>query len=203
MIRYSCILLVLSLLCSPLFSQKTKTGNEKSFSDRITFGGNFGLQFGNATLIDISPNVGYYLRDNVVTGIGLTYKYYRFKDFYKIDNGQYIETYDYKVNMMGGSVFTSYYIKSDFVEILNNIFLHAEYEPLLLKFDEYMMDPYLYDIIVNKRSEWVHSIFVGGGYRQQLGERVFFHILALWNLNESYYTPYENPVIRIGINVGY
>lgn len=90
--------------------------------------------------------------------------------------------YKYSTSIYGGSVFSRYYI-------LDNLFAHGEYEVL--------------------NGEWwygkrfnVTSIFVGGGYSQNLGGRVAANILILWNINESEYSPYRNPIFRAGIGIG-
>ena len=50
-------------------SPKAEKDNEDdgpSLSDRMFFGGNFGLQFGNPTLIDISPLVGFRMTERLL-----------------------------------------------------------------------------------------------------------------------------------------
>jgi hypothetical protein len=47
-----------------------------------------------------------------------------------------------------------------------------------------------------------NSIFVGGGYRQPIGNRVSMDLLILFNLNDSYNSPYSNPIFRLGVGVG-
>ncbi len=54
---------------------------------KLEFGGNFGLQFGDYTLVNISPQVGYKFSKYVSAGLGLGYtyssqKYYTEKDKY-------------------------------------------------------------------------------------------------------------------------
>lgn len=151
--------------------QKELTIKDQPFSERIFFGGNFGLQFGNVTFIDISPLIGYKLTDKLSAGAGITYMYYR----------QRISGWEYSTSIYGGRLFGRYFI-------LDNIFAHAEYEILNLDaFDQ-----------VNKRVD-VTNILIGGGYRQQIGGKAFASITALWNINETAYSPYNNPIIRMGI----
>src|SRR6185369_4201295 len=52
---------------------------EESFWDKIYIGGNFGLEFGTRTIINVSPQIGYRLTDKFVPGIGLTYIYYNYR----------------------------------------------------------------------------------------------------------------------------
>ena len=78
------------------------------------------------------------------------------------------------------------------LKIIENLFAHAEVEVLNMEVPEI----YRY---VRKN---VTSVFLGGGYRQMLGERASVNILFLYNVNESRYSPYRNPVLRIGFGIG-
>jgi hypothetical protein len=147
---------------------------DMSFSERVFFGGNFGLQFGNITFIDISPLVGYRVTDRSAAGAGISYMYYR----------EYFPgIYEFSTSIYGGRLFGRYFI-------LDNIFAHAEYE--VLNLESY------YD----QRRLNVVSLLGGGGYRQHIGGRTFLNAMILWNFNESAYSPYRNPIIRMGINFG-
>ena len=43
--------------------------------ERTLFGGSFGVQFGNVTLINLSPAIAYKLNERVFLGAGFTYQY--------------------------------------------------------------------------------------------------------------------------------
>ena len=45
----------------------------------------------------------------------------------------------------------------------------------------------------------INSVFVGGGYRQPIGNRVAMEFLLLYNINDSYNSPYSNPIFRHGV----
>lgn len=151
---------------------KDKEKNNTDFSDRIFFGGNIGLQIGTITFLDLSPLVGYKITDDFWAGIGGTYQYYRYKSGIT----------EYSDNVYGGRVFARYFV-------LDNVFVHAEYEKLNI--------PSYFTLA--KRIN-VESLFVGGGLRQALSDNLFLDLTILWNLNESPYSPYSNPVIRGGFN---
>ena len=162
-------------------------GDRPAFWDRIFFGGNLGLQFGDLTFVDISPLIGYKLTDQLAVGIGGTYIYYRSRTQFLI-NGQ-PQIFEYKTNIYGGRLFTRYY----FVE---NLFGHAEYEILNLEVPD--------DFIFNKLTRTnITSFFIGGGYRQMLGGRAALELMGLYNLTEEANSPYVNPVIRIGVVAGF
>ena len=74
------------------------------------------------------------------------------------------------------------------------LFAQAEYELLSV---EYFVDP----TTTTRRS--INSLFLGGGLYQQMGGRGFATIAILYNVLETEYSPYSNPVIRIGFGVGF
>ncbi|MBN8702718.1 MAG: hypothetical protein J0M08_06620 [Bacteroidetes bacterium] len=140
---------------------------------KFFIGGNMGMQFGTVTFIDASPAIGYKLTEKLLAGIGGTYIYMR-------DNN-----YSYTNKIYGGRVFGRYLI-------LENIFAHAEYESLNGQWDFY----------TNRRYN-LESVLVGGGYRQRVGANAFMNLMALWNVNDSELSPYQNPIIRVGFGMGF
>ncbi len=139
--------------------------------EKLFFGGGLGLQFGTITQIDVMPLVGYRIAPKLATGLSFTYKYYN----NSINH--------YNSSIYGGGVFARFIA-------FRNFFAHAEYEMLNLK---------IFNQITSEISrEWVESILIGPGYRQPLGAHSFLYIMMLWNLNESYKSPYTNPIFRVG-----
>lgn len=143
-------------------------------------GGNFGLQFGSVTAIDVSPILGYRIKENLALGIGATYQYFR--------DGSYKPTIS--MDVYGGRLFARYYFLSYF-------FLHGEYELINHKKVNIIQG---YSVVTNDRV-WENNLYLGGGYRQLLGEFSSMHISALWNFNQGPYSPYSNPLIRIGFDI--
>lgn len=174
-----CILL--GLVCSAVKAQDStmirKNPLKPRFWDKVYVGGNVGFQFGTVTFAEISPLIGYQFTPKITAGVGITYQYYRYKD----------RTFELKTNVYGARVFGRYFF-TDF------LFAHAEYEYLNLEaFDFYPL----------RRRVDVESILVGGGYLQRFGNgNSGIFVMLLYNLTESAYTPYTNPIIRIGVNVG-
>ena len=75
---------VLLLFSTSLYAQTDSTDHApiakprkdpKPLSEKLVFGGNFGLQLGNYTNITLSPIVGYRVTDDLVLGGGPTYIY--------------------------------------------------------------------------------------------------------------------------------
>lgn len=142
--------------------------------DKVYFGGNLGLQLGTSTFVELSPLAGYRFTEKFSAGVGLTFQYYHYNDGY----------YDLETNVFGGRVFGRYMF-TDY------LFGHVEYEYLNLEaFDFY------------RRRVDVESFLAGGGYMQRLGGNSAVVAMILYNFTESAYTPYQNPIIRIGINIG-
>lgn len=156
--------------------RQTESGRPKRFEkERVFVGGNVGLQFGTATFLDVSPLVGYRITDRFQAGVGCTYQYFRYR----------APAYVFETNVYGARVFSRYF----FVE---NFFAHSEYEVLNLE---------AFDIFPSQRVN-VGSLLAGGGYIQRWGRNSGVMIMILYNFTESYYTPYQNPIIRVGMMFG-
>jgi hypothetical protein len=158
-----------------------KPPRNSDIMSRISFGGYLGLQFGSVTVVDIAPLATYNFTEKIYGGLGLTYMYYK-------DN-RYQPAFS--LSSYGGSVFGGYYIWRD-------LFAHIEYAPL------YIPDYYDYyqSFTQPPKSPWAHDLYLGGGYRQWVGERASVNLMILFNVNETEFSPYSNPIIRIGFGVG-
>ncbi|NCC72181.1 MAG: hypothetical protein EOM06_02195 [Sphingobacteriia bacterium] len=175
--------------------------------DKWLIEGIVGLQFGDVTAIEFSPMIGYKLTDDFVSGIGFTYEYSKYNDFYMDTETGSLS--DRKLNILGGRIFGRYYLSNWLEDILEGLFVHAEFEYLSYtinyqvdangKFVDVFGVPYS----PGKQSVNVPGLLVGGGLSQPIGGRAFANILILYNLNESNETPYRNPVIRIGFGYGF
>ena len=187
------IIVLFNLVTVLSFAQREEDPAVKDlqFNQRLVYGGGFGMQFGNVTLLDFSPTIGYRVSDQLTLGTGISYKYNYIKG-YTLDpnSGRW---YDYNSNIYGGSIWGRYYL-------LQNIFAHVEIEQLRIDYKYTSVSSTEPTMVKNGID--VTSVLVGGGYRQPLGGRVFFNILVLFNLNETDFTPYNNPIIRAGISVG-
>lgn len=170
-----------SLLITALILSTGVACSQEKFADRIFYGGGFGFSAGsNVTNISLSPQVGYWVTQRLLTGFGVTYQYVRFRN---IDSA--IENY-------GWSLFTRYNITRQF-------FTHVEYEQLNFEFftgsnEQTSRDTY-------------NAFLIGAGYSEAIGGRAAFSVTALYNV--LYDTaddpqPYNSPwIIRAGIGVGF
>lgn len=170
------LILFISFLFVSAFSQAQLT----TFRERIVFGGNLGAGFSsNETLVGVAPTVGYRFTERFTAGPGFVYQYYRYKPLS-------IETNNY-----GAKVFGSYQI-NDF------LIAYSEYEWLNLDY----VTTDIYGKLVSRKRINVGTFLVGGGYRQMIGRNSSIDLMLLFNLNETIYSPYSNPVIRIGFGIG-
>ncbi|MCX6266292.1 MAG: hypothetical protein NTW16_02900 [Bacteroidetes bacterium] len=211
------IKLSLILLCSLLYingslaqdtipSLSSKPKRPDSFWRRVNVGGNLGFQAGSVTGITISPEVSIRTVDQLYAGFRFIYQYYYNKNyFYDRVEQKYLP---YKSNVYGGGVYLRYYLSSLFDSFLGNIFAHVEYE-YLSYIQPYVMhpggpieDPFGNQYVQGNTIVEVNSFFVGGGYRQPIGSRVSMDLLILFNLNDTYNSPYSNPIFRLGVGVG-
>jgi hypothetical protein len=180
--------------------------NPDNFWRRVSVGGNLGFQFGSVTGITVAPEIALRTVDNLYFGLRLMYQYYNYKNYYFNDTSN--QFLSYKSSVYGGGVFVRYYLNSLFSNVLGNLFAHVEYEylyynrPYVQTSGGYILDPYGNAFIPGHEVVEVNSFFVGGGYRQQLAGRVSMDLLILFNLNDSFNSPYSNPIFRIGVGVG-
>lgn len=73
----------------------------QSHLSRLTFGGGLGMQFGDYTLINIAPQVGYNVSEKINVGAGVTYSHFS----EKFDHDRYKQTNDY----LGINIFAKFY----------------------------------------------------------------------------------------------
>jgi hypothetical protein len=204
------LLLVLSLFFSSgiTTAQESVQQQKDNFWKRVSVGGYLSFQVGSVTGIVVSPEASVRIVDQLYGGLGLTYQYYWYKNYYKDYGTNPPQYYNYSESVYGGRIFLRYYLRSLFDNFLGNIFAHTEYEYL------YYVLPYKYDphgTIIDlsgnaysqgKESVEISSIFVGGGYSQPIAGRAYLDIMILFNLNDTYNSPYSNPIFRIGFGVG-
>jgi hypothetical protein len=187
-------------------SLSSKPRNPDSFWRRVSVGGNLGFQFGTVTGITIAPEVRVRTVDQLHVGVRFIYQYFYDKNyFYDMKTDEYLA---YKANVLGGSIYLRYYLSSLFDNFVGNIFAHVEYEYLVYN-RPFSQSPTgtivgVDGITYVKGKEMIeyNSFFIGGGYRQPLGNRVSMEMLLLYNINDTYNSPYSNPVFRLGVGVG-
>jgi hypothetical protein len=183
---YKTLLITVTLLLYGLLSPERLDGQQVSkevppLSERIFYGGSFGLQFGSITNIQVSPVVGLWVRPRLTVAVGPEYTYYK-------DPGNATSIY-------GANVYTQFFVIQD----LNNVvklglhygfFAMAEDELLSLKSSFWKDPPF------NSDRFYTNTFMVGGGISQPLGQRSAINLMVLWPLEPPQYGFYSNPEIR-------
>lgn len=173
---------ILQSLCILIFLFSAFAQKEKqSFYERHYIGGDLSLQFGNYTTIQIAPHYGYYLTQRLSAGIGGTYHKYK--------TSKNTPGYQINLNIYGGKIFLRY-------DIIEALYIQAENELLFYKTDMYSSTREMENITS-------HNILGGIAYRQFLSaeSKDNAYIMLLYNFNETIYTPYGNPLLRMGIEI--
>ena len=152
--------------------------DHKPFKDRLFFGGDIGLSFGDVTFINLQPVVGYKFTDKFGAGLGPSYSYVK-------DNRRGA---DYKINAYGGRIFAQYHV-------IPQAMAYTEFN--LINSD--VFDDFSYRW---KRVN-IPAFLVGGGYVEPISESSTLMLMVLWDLENSPYSYTANPIIRVGINIGF
>jgi hypothetical protein len=162
--------LTLQIMC---FGQKEK----REFDTRHYIGGSSGLQFGTVININVAPHYGFYVLPRLSFGIGGSYQYY--------SNASYSPPV--QINIWGGSLFSR-------LDIIDQLYIHGEYQVLTYKTDMFSPLRNIEQIVSN-------NALIGAGYRQLFSDMAkdCAYIMILFNLNDTFDTPYTNPVFRIGL----
>lgn len=155
------------------YSSNKRTGFDKS---KLVFGGGMGLQFGDYTVVNISPQVGYAFSKYITAGAGLGYTYY--KDKYYIGYTKYNDKSSYvSFNLYGDLYPIQYIVFSVQPEISrmwqsldtpsgkndNNEFVPAFLVGGGIRFSG-MTARILYDIVQDDNSPYGDGIFYSVGY---------------------------------------
>jgi hypothetical protein len=173
------ILLVLTSFS--MISGQRKREEPPALRERLFYGGNFGLQFGSITDIQISPVVGIWVMPRVAVAAGPNYRFY--KDWYN------------RTNIYGAKGYIELVVIQDMSTFIpigsgTGLFLHLEDEILSLE-SSVFKDP------SSTGRFSINTALAGGGISQQIGRRSSVNLMVLWALNDSGYEVYSNPEIRI------
>ncbi len=151
---------------------------KKSSNGHFFFGGGIGGGYSTySSYIQLTPIIGYSVSPRFQIGTRLTYLHQWYKDYNNVKYG-----YD----IYGGSLFLRYVF-------WKMIYAQAEYE--ILSVPDYNSPD------ANARRS-VNSLFAGLGFMQPVGGKAFFTVSVLYNFLEDEYSPYGNPLVRVGFGVG-
>ena len=166
-------------------SGQDTSGERPPFSERLFFGGSFGLQFGTITNIEASPVLGLWILPRVAVAAGPSYQYYK-------------DPFD-ATSIYGGRG----YLQLTLIQDLNNIipigvntgiFVQTEYEGLSLERSFWSVVP------DGDRRIYMGTFLAGAGISQPIGRRSSMNFTVLWALSETEYQVYDSPEIRVSFN---
>ena len=187
--RNSFLLLFILLSTCSLFAQEEveeKKGFDKS---KLFYGGNFGLSFGDFTVINVSPQLGYRFNNFFAAGAGVNFQYssIKYRDFY--GNTSYKTSY----GVTGLNVFgRAYPIQYIFLQV------QPEMNYVWGKYKYYDGQP---DQKLN--GELVPSLLLGGGAAIPSGRGSFIAMVQFDVLNNAK-SPYgTRPIYNFGYNIGF
>lgn len=150
--------------------QKKKKERNDDWKEKVTFGGNFQLQFGTFTFIYLSPTIGYIPFEKLNVGVGVIY------NFISLDYGSYGK---YTQSIWGGHSYARYFITDGF-------FVQGQYDML--------RQPNVYSTKADAKT-WVEYMMVGGGFRQPIGNKAALSSTILYNVTPSSLSIYSSRLV--------
>jgi hypothetical protein len=179
-------LILISSLAS--FAQDAPAEERKGFQkEKLFVGGNFGLSFGDYTLINVSPQVGYRFSNFFAAGLGLNAQYVSEKfDYlnppYKLSQG-----------VVGLNVFGRVYP-------IDQIFIQAQPEANYIFGNIKFLDGRS-PSTTKSNAQIIPSLLTGGGVALPSGRGAFI-ISVFYDLLQRPGAPYGNkPIYNFGYNV--
>ncbi|HVG14715.1 MAG TPA: hypothetical protein VM935_07135, partial [Chitinophagaceae bacterium] len=172
-------------------SEELKEEKVKGFQKENLFvGGNFGLTFGNFTLINVSPQIGYRFNRYLAAGTGLNLQYISIKEKYT-DGSLYSKT---SQGVTGLNVFGRVYPIRQFM-----LQVQPEANYVFGKQIFYDSDPRQE---YNLNSEIVPSLLMGGGLVLPSGRGAFI-ASVFYDVLQKENSPYGNrPILNFTYNIG-
>jgi len=184
-------ILLVMLFASLTLSVLAQEEDENSRKGKIFLIPEIWMSFGNSTYIDLAPMVGYHIFDRLVVGLGPHYIYQSVKStpYYPA----------YQSHSFGLKGFTRFSLLTNAeewlpIKLFSELYVQGEYEGLSLE-NEYYVPPY-----TEEGRTMYHGFLVGGGVAQRIGMYNTITFTVLWDVTESYLSPYSNPVFRVGFN---
>lgn len=169
-------------------SVMAQDGDTKGFDkSKLFIGGNFGLAFGYATIINVSPQVGYHFSPMFAAGAGLNYSYYSYTDPYYTN---------YKQSYAGVNIFGRFYpIPQFFVQAQPEVnYIWGSITPQTNGQDQ---PPYKIP------TQFVPSLLLGGGAAIPAGRGAIV-ISVLYDVIQNSWSPYyHQAVYGLGYNIGF
>lgn len=158
------------------FSKKKQNQEKTPFKDKLFFNGGITANFGSYTVLGANPSVGYKITDNFSAGLGGSI-------FYSKVNG--FKPYTF----YGGNVFSKYII-------FESLYLQTEYHMMNVENTITGVATPLGERLT------IPMWYIGGGYRQKIGNNTFAFLQVMWDVIDRPESPYINPNIGGGFSIG-
>jgi hypothetical protein len=165
---------------------------EKGFDkSKLFFGGSFGLAFGNSTLVNVSPQLGYRFNQYLAGGAGINMQYSAFKTEYT--NGQTASREEY--GMAGLNIFGRVYP-------IPQILLQLQPEMNYTWGDLKIYGPPEYTDKLD--GKFVPCMLAGAGGMIPAGRNSGFIVMVQYDLLQNDRSPYgKNVFYSFGFNAGF
>jgi hypothetical protein len=186
------VTMVLTFLTIGLQAQDDAPVEKQGFDrSRLFGGGSFALSFGNITIVNISPQVGYRFSRYFAAGVGVNGQYSSFKTINGYD-GSTLSREEYGV--AGLNIFGRFY---PIPQIILQAQPEANYVWGNVKYydtgEEFKLD-----------GKFVPSLLLGAGGAIPMGNAGAFIIMAQYDVLQNDRTPYGNKVFfSFGYNFGF
>lgn len=191
-------ILIIVLLTTSTFSfaqdEETDETEKKGFQkERLFVGGNFGLTFGNYTLINVSPQIGYRFTKHLAAGVGLNFQYVSLKREDYNGDAYYKTSQGVTGLNVFGRVYPIQYFMFQVQPEMNYIFGK----------EKYFQTSYQNAQEYNLNAEIVPSLLLGGGLVLPSGGRGAFIASLFSDVLQKDNSPYGNrPIINFTYNIG-
>lgn len=150
---------------------------------RIFYGGNLDMAFGMVTQISLSPEVGYRITNRLSAGVGIDYMFV------------YSEEYNFKGSIFGGNVFASFTVIKSLGDLIP--FLGTDMGILIYGQFSYTNMGKFYSVLSGDEPMWIASPMLGLGFQVPIGQRSYMLLSVMYNFDESMYSIYSNPVVKV------
>jgi hypothetical protein len=183
------ILFLMVIFTTKVIAQEEETEEKKGFDkSKLFIGGNFGASFGDYTLINISPQLGYRFSNFFAAGAGLNFIYSSLKSRDYNNNPDYKATY----GVTGLNIFGRIY---PIRQILLQVQPEMNYTWGKYKFYDGQPDYKL-------AKEFVPSLLLGGGAAIPTGNGALMMLLQ-YDVIQRERSPYgTKPFFSIGYTIG-
>lgn len=180
-IGYFCIIIFFFSLNG---TGQTVVEEKPSMKDRIFYGGNFAIQLGTFTDIEVLPVIGFWIFPRIAVAAGPGFRYYNLQGNH--------------TNIFSARSYIQLVLLRDIDKIVplgvhTSIIVQIEDEALSLDSE------YWHNVVYEPKRFWVNSVLAGPGVSQQLGKRSSLNVMFLWQLNDSRYQIFSSPEIRLGL----